>query len=100
MTTPATDSAPATAASPPDERPSGAARSLSAGLARRLPPWVSATIGVVSLAIAVTALAAAADGDELAGTWRAMVDAPFDVAVALAAFAAAFAVRAAVWSRL
>lgn len=72
-------------------------------LVRRRPQWSPATtvvVGVVSLTLAVALVASAVDTTDLAAAVRAMADDPWRVAVALAAFALAFIVRAAVWRRV
>ena len=87
---------PTTATLPPGAPTPAAPRTGRA----RLPGWVTAVVAVTSLAVAAGALVAVVDGDALVDSLRAAADHPLGVALALAAFAAAFAVRAGLWVRV
>lgn len=61
--------------------------------------WV-ALVGLASTAVAVTIIANGVDRSAVAEAWRAAQDRPGPVAVAVAALAAAFVVRAWAWHRV
>ncbi|MCX7620982.1 MAG: lysylphosphatidylglycerol synthase domain-containing protein [Acidimicrobiales bacterium] len=63
-------------------------------------PRATAVVALGSLGVAIVLVARAADADALRESASAMADQPGRVGVALAAFAAAFAVRALVWCRV
>src|SRR5262245_54901416 len=69
-------------------------------LRRHLSTRLTVAVGVLGAAIAVFGLAGAVDGDALRAAAGAMVDDPAALALALAAFGAAFAIRAALWTRV
>jgi len=93
----AATAATAPAAGPATPRLLGRVRTLRK---LRLPGWATATIGVVSLVLAVGLVARSVDGEALQSSWRAVVSQPARTAFALLAFAVAFGLRSVIWVRV
>ena len=67
---------------------------------RHISPWLAWVTGLAALAVGSVAVGASADWSATGDAVRAMVDQPAGVAIALGAFAAAFALRAVLWQRV
>lgn len=67
---------------------------------RHMPGWLTASVGLGSLAVAVVLLARAVDPSDLASCWDSLVSQPSRVTLAIGMFAAAFALRSSIWVRV
>jgi uncharacterized membrane protein YbhN (UPF0104 family) len=69
-------------------------------LRRHLSTRLTVAVGVLGAAVGLIGLASAVDGRALRAATAAMADDPASLAMAVAAFGAAFALRAALWTRV